>query len=92
MPFEAIEKLEAKIKLVVKEVHRLQKENKRYSLKTKEVQEQKKSLEAELEKYRKQTAQLTKLEAFNKKLEDEKILVQSKVSDILNDLDKLEFL
>ena len=92
MPIKELEKLETKIKLVLKEVRRLQNENKKYSLKVKEVQEQKKSLAAELEKCRKQMEQLTQLETLNKKLEDEKTLLQSKVSDILSDLDKLEFL
>jgi regulator of replication initiation timing len=92
MPFKKLENLENKIDLILKEVHRLRQENEKYLLIVNKVQEEKKSLQLEIEEYRKQMAQITRLEASHKKMEDEKILFQSKVNDILNNLDKLDFL
>ena len=92
MPFKEIEQLEIKVKLVLKELRRLQRENKKYLLKVQEAQEQKEIFQAELEKALLQIELLTQLEGTNKKMQDEKTLLQSKVSDILNDLDTLEFL
>jgi|SaaInlStandDraft_2_1057019.scaffolds.fasta_scaffold64700_1 DNA invertase Pin-like site-specific DNA recombinase len=92
MPFNGIEELEVKIQLVVKELRRLQRQNKKYLQTVQEVREQKKSLEIELEEYRQQMSQVDDLAAYTKKLEDEKTLLQSKVKNIVDDLDTLEFL
>ena len=92
MPFNGIEELEAKIQLVVKELRRLQRQNKKYLQTVQEGREQKKSLEIELEEYRQQMSQVDDLAAYTKKLEDEKTLLQSKVKNIVDDLDTLEFL
>ena len=92
MSLNEIEELEDKIKLVVKELRRLQSQNKKYLLAVEEVQEQKKSLELELEEFRHQMDQVDQLVAYTKKLENEKALLQSKVKNIVKDLDTLEFL
>ena len=92
MPFNGIEELEAKIQLVVKELRRLQRQNKKYLQTVQEVQDQKKSLEVQLEDYRQQMSKVNELAAYTKKLEDEKTLLQSKVKNIVDDLDTLEFL
>lgn len=92
MPFNKLEQLEIKIDLILKEVHNLQQENAKHLLKIEEIQEEKKSLQMQLEEYKKQMEQVTHLKSSNKKMEDEKVLFQSKVDDILDNLDKLEFL
>jgi chromosome segregation ATPase len=90
MSIQKLEQLEAKIDLVLQEVHRLQQQNEKYLLKIKEVQGEKKSLQGELDDCRQQMTQITKLKATNKKMEDEKTLFQTKINDILNNLEKLD--
>jgi chromosome segregation ATPase len=92
MAFNGIEELEARIQLLVKELRRLQKQSKKYLQIVQEAQDQKKSLEVELEEHRQKMSQVNELVAYTKKLEDEKTLLQSKVKNIVDDLDTLEFL
>lgn len=92
MPSKELEKLEAKIALVVEELRRLQEENKTYLAEIKTLRNGKRSLEAELDKFQGHALSLAQLESSNQKMEDEKAYLQSKMKNILSDLDKLEFL
>ncbi len=92
MSLSGIDKLEAKIKLLIKEHRRIQKLNQKYLLAFKEVQDEKKSLEIELQESHSQLGKVNQLQTHINKLEDEKTLLQAKLSSIVSDLDTLEFL